>query len=159
MVFVADDAFPLTKHCMKPYGRKNLSDEGRVFNYRCSRFRRISENGFGIWSNRFRLFATRASLTPEKAEVAAMASLVLHNVLRTKSRESYTSIGSIDFENETGEVIEGTWHQEVVCTNVADLQPSAPCRASMAAEEVRNEFKLHFNGPGQIPFQWRVLHK
>ena len=69
MVFAADDAFPLTKHCMKPYGRKNLSDEERVFDYRCSRFRRISENGFGIWSNRFRLFATRASLTPEKAEV------------------------------------------------------------------------------------------
>ena len=88
-----------------------------------------------------------------------MASLVLHNLLRTKSRESYTPIRSIDFENETGEVIEGTWHQEVVCTNVADLQPSATCRASMAAEEVRNEFKLHFNGPGQIPFQWRVLHK
>ena len=156
MVFVADDAFPLTKHCMKPYDRKNLSDEERVFNYRCSRFRRISENGFGIW---FRLFATRASLTPEKAEVDVMASLVLHNLLRAKSRERYTPIGSIDFQNETGEVIEGTWHQEVVCTNVADLQPSAPCRASMAAEEVRNEFKLYFNGPGQIPFQWRVLHK
>ena len=31
MVFVAGDAFPLTKHCMKPYGRKNLSDEERVF--------------------------------------------------------------------------------------------------------------------------------
>ena len=60
MVFVADDAFPLTKHCMKPYGRKNLSDEERVFDYRCSRFRRISENAFGIWSNRFKLFATRA---------------------------------------------------------------------------------------------------
>ena len=128
---------------MKPYGRKNLSDEERVFDYRCSRFRRISENGFGIWSNRFRLFATRASLTPEKAEVAVMPSLVLHNLLRTKSRESYTPIGSIDFEIETGEVIEGTWHQEVVCTNVADLQPSAPCTASMAVEEVRNE--LHFN--------------
>ena len=159
MVFVANDAFSLTKHCMKPYGRKNLSDEERIFDYRCSRFRRISENGFGIWPNRFRLFATRASLTPEKAEVAVMASLVLHNLLRTKSRESYTPIGSIDFENETGEVIEGTWHQEVVCANFADLQPSAPCRASMAAEEVRNEFKLHFNGPCQIPFQWRVLHK
>ena len=48
MVFVADDAFPLTKHCMKPYGRKNLSDEKRVFDYRCSRFRRISENTFEI---------------------------------------------------------------------------------------------------------------
>ena len=57
---------------------------------------------------RFRLFATRASLTPEKGEVVVMASLVLQNLLRTKSRESYTPIGSIDFENETGEVIERT---------------------------------------------------
>ena len=24
MVFVVDDAFPLTKHCMEPYGRKSL---------------------------------------------------------------------------------------------------------------------------------------
>ena len=159
MVFVADKAFPLTKHCMKPYGRKNLSDEERVFGYRCSRFRRISENAFGIWSNRLRLFALRTSLTPERAEITVMASLALHNLLRTKSRESYTPIGSIDFENDTGEIVEGTWRQEVISTNVAGLQPAAPCRTSFTAEEVRNELKLHLNGPGQIPFQWRVLNK
>ena len=111
MVFVADKAFPLTKHCMKPYGRKNLSDEERVFGYRCSRFRRISENAFGIWSNRLRLFALRTSLTPERAEITVMASLALHNLLRTKSRESYTPIGNIDFENDTGEIVEGTLRQ------------------------------------------------
>ena len=96
---------------MKPYGRKYLSDVERVFDYRCSRFRRTSENAFGIWSNRFTLFAKRASLTPERAEIAVMASLTLHNLLRTKSRESYTPIGSIDFENDTGEIVEATWHQ------------------------------------------------
>ena len=111
MVFVAGDAFPLTKHCMKPYGRKNLSDEERVFGYCCSRFRRISENAFGIWSNRLRLFALRTSLTPERAEITVMASLALHNLLRTKSRESYTPIGNIDFENDTGEIVEGTLRQ------------------------------------------------
>ena len=96
---------------MKPYGRKYLSDVERVFDHRCSRFRRISENAFRIWSNRFRLFATSASLTPERAKIEVMASLALHNLLRTKSRESYTPIGSIDFENDTGEIVEGTWHQ------------------------------------------------
>ena len=101
-----------------------------------SRFRRISENAFGIWSNRFRLFATRASLTPERAEIAVMASLALHNQLKTKSRESYTPIGSIGFENDTGEIVEGTWRQEVISTNVAGLQPAAPCRTSFTAEEV-----------------------
>lgn len=47
-VFVAGDAFPFTKHCMKPYGWKNLSDEERVFYYCCSRFWRITENAFAI---------------------------------------------------------------------------------------------------------------
>ena len=56
----------------------------------------------------------------------------------------------IDFENETGEVIKKEHGIKKLCVPryVADLQPSAPCRASMVAEEVRNEFKLHFNGPG-----------
>ena len=75
----------------------------KAFGYHCSRFRTISENAFGILCNRFILFATRASLTPERAEIAVMASLVLHNLLLTKSRESYRPIGSIDFENDTGE--------------------------------------------------------
>ena len=103
VIFVADDTLPLTKHCMKPYGRKSLSDQERAFDYRCSRFRTISENALGIWCSRFILFATRASLTPERAEIAVMANLTLHNLLRTKSRQSYRPIGSIDFENDTGE--------------------------------------------------------
>ena len=159
MVFVVDDAFPLTKHCMKPYGWKNLSDEERVFDYRCLRFRRISVNAFEIYSNRFRLFAARASLTPERAEIAVLASLALHNLVRTKSRESYTPTGSIDFENDAGEILEGTRRQEVISTNVAGLQPAAPCRTGFTAEKGRDELKLHFNRPGQIPFQWRVLNK
>lgn len=77
----------------------------------------------------------------------------------TKSRESYTSIGSINFENKTGEIIEGTWLQEVSSTNVADLQRAAPCRTSIIAEEVLNKLKLHFKWQGQIPFQWRALNK
>ena len=60
---------------MKPYGRKDLSDEERVFDYCFSRFKTISENAFGIWSNRFRLFVACASLTPEKAEIALMTNL------------------------------------------------------------------------------------
>ena len=55
-MFVADDAFPLTDRCMKPYSQRSLDDIKRIFGYRLSRFRRVSENGFEIWSSRFRLF-------------------------------------------------------------------------------------------------------
>ena len=95
-MFVADDAFPLSTNCMKPIGFKNASD------YRLSRFRRIAENGFGIWSNRFKLFSTKAQLTPEKTTIAVMASLALHNMLRTKSSEFYTQVGFINTETNDG---------------------------------------------------------
>ena len=80
MAFVVDDAFPLTKHCIKSHGKKNLSEEERVFDYHCSRLRRVSENVFGILTHRFRFFSTRLSLTPGKTEILVMASLVLHNL-------------------------------------------------------------------------------
>ena len=44
----------------------NLSHRKRLFNYRPSRIRRISENVFGIWSSRFCLFTTAMLLSPEK---------------------------------------------------------------------------------------------
>ena len=65
-----------------------------------------------------------------------MASLALHDLLRTKSRESYAPTGSIGFDNDTGEILEGTWRQEVISTNVVGLQPVAPCRTRITAEEV-----------------------
>ena len=64
-VITADDAFPLTEYFMKPYPQKGITDRKRIFNYRLSRFRRVSENAFGIWVSRFRLFLSRCSLTPE----------------------------------------------------------------------------------------------
>ena len=52
-MYVADDAFPLGRYCMKLFPQSILSDRNRIFNYRLSRMRRISENVFGIWGNTF----------------------------------------------------------------------------------------------------------
>ena len=79
MVFVADDTFPLTTYSMKPYSHNSCSDEQRIFDCRLLRVRRISENGFGVWMNRFRLFAKKELLTPEKEETAVLASQTLHH--------------------------------------------------------------------------------
>ena len=39
-IVVADDAFPLTTYCMKPYSSQELSDSKQIFGYRLSRARR-----------------------------------------------------------------------------------------------------------------------
>ena len=63
---VGDDAFPMSKHLMKPYPHRHLDKEKRVFNYRLSRARRVVENAFGIFANKWRVFLTTIKLSPEK---------------------------------------------------------------------------------------------
>ena len=56
VVFVGDDAFPLRKNIMEPYSMtRPLTIKERIFNYRLSRVRRVSENAFGIMLSRFRV--------------------------------------------------------------------------------------------------------
>jgi hypothetical protein len=45
---LADEACPLTTYLMKPFARKDLSYEERVFNYRLSRASTCNECAFGI---------------------------------------------------------------------------------------------------------------
>ena len=45
-MFVTDDAFPLSENIMKPYPQRKLDDVKRIFCFRLSHFRRVSENAF-----------------------------------------------------------------------------------------------------------------
>lgn len=50
----------------------------------------------GIWINRFRIFANMANLTQDQALVVVIVTLALQNLLRFKSRDSYTPKGPVD---------------------------------------------------------------
>ena len=63
-IFVADYAFALKEHLMKPYPHSGLTDYKRIYNYRHSRARCISENYFGIIANRWRIFSYSYSFAP-----------------------------------------------------------------------------------------------
>ena len=154
-VFVADDAFPLGKNCMKPYPQTNLTDRKRIFNYRLSRMRRISENVFGIWGSRFRVFTTTMALSPDKVVTITLATIALHNLLRTKGKTLYTDDCALDKENEDGSLTPGSWRSvQNVCRNLGKNKDN---HAQKSAENIRDILADHFYGPGAIPWQWNML--
>ena len=78
-VLVADDAFALKPTVMKPYPQAGLDEANRIYNYRHSRARRISENLFGIIANRWCVFRSVILLPPTTIEYLTMATLTIHN--------------------------------------------------------------------------------
>lgn len=156
-VIVGDDAFQLSTFMMKPYSNRTTEEDRRIFNYRLSRFRRVSENAFGILAARFRVFLTKIHLSPRKASKVTLAACYLHNMLCEKSKGSYMPSNFIDSEDPiTGEVIEGRWRNDVPRPLTGDEVPTG-CRAQTIAESMRLHFKEYFNGPGALPWQEKVL--
>ena len=88
-VIVADDAFPLKNHIMKPYALCNLTIHQRIFNYHLCRARRIMENAFGILASRFRVFLTPMLLSPGSGKLCfaqlpkKQVSFSLHTTMKS----------------------------------------------------------------------------
>ena len=79
---VADNAFPLMQHIMKPFPHQNQNLEQRVFSYRLSRARHTIENSLGILAHRFQVFQKPINLGPKKVQQVLLACTALHNYLR-----------------------------------------------------------------------------
>ena len=81
---LADDIFARKTWVMKLYGRRMLTREERISNYRISRGRRVVQNAFGILVSRFRLMLTTIELPPATVREVVFTCVVLHNILRSQ---------------------------------------------------------------------------
>ena len=89
-VFLADDAFGLKLHLMKPYPFTSHAIEKRIFSYRLSRWHHVIENAFGIAASRIHVFHKPIITTQDRVIAITEAVVALHNFLMsTKIRTSY----------------------------------------------------------------------
>lgn len=132
--FVADAAFGLHKHVMRPYAGTHLTIEKRIFNYRLCRARRYIECAFGILSNKWRIFHRPLNVQPDFATDIVKACIVLHNFVRDRD----------------GFVVEET----TSITGLEDIQGANNVRGGLMANNVRNILCKYFvSNVGSLPWQ------
>lgn len=78
-VFVAGKAFPLSKHIMKPFTQRQLTDSKSIFNYRLFRARNCVETSFGRLAQIWHILHRKIDEQPLNATNIEKAITVLHN--------------------------------------------------------------------------------
>lgn len=133
-VLVADEAFALSRHLLRPYARHNLTPPKKIFNYRLSRARRLIECTFGILTSKWRIFHTTIQLSLENAELAIQACCVLHNIIREKEGITVEEEDEIDLPS----------------VRFAGLRPNN------SVVTMRDTFANYFMSPeGEVPWQYQ----
>ncbi|KAJ8929725.1 hypothetical protein NQ314_017561 [Rhamnusium bicolor] len=138
-VFVADEAFSISKHVLRPYARKNLTNLKRIFNYRLTRARRMVECAFGILANKWRIFHRPLDVNPEFCDSIVKAACILHNLVRLHDGKQ------VDQED-----IEST-------TYFNNIAPSNK-RGKQTALNNRTYFARYFTSPaGNVSWQYEYI--
>lgn len=152
-VILADAAFPLQNHILKPYPSRNLTHNERIFNYRLSRGRRVVENTFGILANRFRVLLTKIYLPVETVQNVTLACCALHNYL-AKENAAYLH-RAIDIENiENRTIIPAEWRSHNTELRNLEITNARPTRNAIS---IRNIFMEYFNTVGRVEWQESMI--
>ncbi|CAH1997462.1 unnamed protein product [Acanthoscelides obtectus] len=151
-VIVGDDAFPLRTNLMKPYSKSHLNNTERIFNYRLSRARRVSENAFGILVWRFRIFSRPIQLKETTIDNVILAACSLHK----SSPNTYFPENAVDREDlNTGNITFGQWRNHV--NNLPTVSHLGSNNYKNSAEEVRRKYAKYFMEDNPLPWQWKKV--
>jgi len=146
---VGDDAFPLRSYMVKPYPHHNLDREQRIFNYRCSRARRVVENAFGILACRFRCLLTTLQTTHANARKITKACLVLHNMIRDR----FPRLQNAELDDDIGgNFVPGAWRN---AGELAEMEEAARApRATRDGKMLRVYLENYCcSEAGSVPWQ------
>ena len=140
-----DDAFTLKTWLMKPYGRRMLTREERIANYRISRGRRVVENSFGILVSRFRVMRTTIELPPATVREVVFTCVVLNNILRSQyqGKPGGQQLGEDDDDDVPGDC-------GLICGAAGGGQDRNPPRED---KRQRDYLKDYFNNEGAVAWQ------
>lgn len=150
-MFVADEAFSMTCNITKPYPRRQLTREQRIFNYRLSRARRVVENAFGILTSKFRMYKSPIPLKTSTARVAVMATVCLHNFLRQYNIDNCSDGTEINDDEPASVETENT----VLDNNKGLRRLSATKgRINSTAIKQRQDLTNYFMNEGAVAWQY-----
>lgn len=157
-VTLGDEAFPLKDYLMKPFPRRtNQSPKECVYNYRHCRARRISENAFGILTNRFRIFSRAIFLEPNKVVKIVKACCSLHNWIRKTNKSNYGI--TTDFEDiENNAINLGSWREDPAPSGLINLAPTRESNFNNNARIKRTQFANYFMGEGEVEWQYSMVN-
>jgi len=137
---VGDEAFPLKINLMRPYPKRVLDNEKRIFNYRMSRGRKSVECAFGMLASKFEIFQKPIMCHEDTAIKVIKAACILHNFI--KMVEGHFSVPQI------------SKNQENQCINREMSHSTNNHCSNKSAHELRDYLKKYFLKPeNALPWQ------
>uniref|UniRef100_A0A1B6JTF8 DDE Tnp4 domain-containing protein n=1 Tax=Homalodisca liturata TaxID=320908 RepID=A0A1B6JTF8_9HEMI len=136
-VIVADEAFSMTQHVLRPYAKRNLTTQKILFNYRLSRARRFVECTFGLLANKWRVFHGAICLDSEFVVEVVQAACDLHNFVRVR---------------------DGFQFEDTLSCPLEDIPVLGTGGAPLTAKAIRDRFANYFTSPaGSVPWQFDMI--
>jgi hypothetical protein len=180
---VGDDAFALRKWMQKPYPHRYLDHGQQIFNYRCSRGRRVVENAFGILAARWRCLHTPMMVNMMRCDVIFCLFWNLHFtfyfnvclcymfqitpdhaesvvkaavILHNIMRTRYPNIQNAEIEAPEG--APGSWRRAGVLPDVEAEAGARGPRANREGKELRAYLRHYYNSEaGSVPWQEQAI--
>ncbi|XP_030849645.1 uncharacterized protein LOC115927654 [Strongylocentrotus purpuratus] len=139
---------------MKPYGRRGVIREERIFNYRLSRWRTVLDNAFGILANRVRCLLRTLEQNPNSVKDMVEAAVIL-----LRRRHQCIAAQEADHEAENHNVIPGIFMIQTMAGTMELTQTQLYQLAEKVSPNDWVTLGVRLGFPYNKIEQWKEEHK